>query len=125
MYRDTFCCKYLHQLHEYVDNFVHILLLRKNYLFFNVNGVLCYFSWNVILQGKQRVRGKNIDSTKVETRVRIQQFFIDALKKFHIGIWLFMLIEDVMEVLTLLLPQDFIHQFVFIWGREQCLMTPG
>jgi hypothetical protein len=28
-----------------------------------------------------------------------------------------------MEVLTLLLSQDFIDQFVFIWRREQCLMT--
>jgi hypothetical protein len=35
----------------------------------------------------------------------------------------FGLIEDVMEVFTLLLPQDFIDQFVFIWGCEQCSMT--
>jgi len=30
-----------------------------------------------------------------------------------------------MEVLILLLLQDFINQFVFIWGHEQCLMTLG
>ncbi len=30
-----------------------------------------------------------------------------------------------MEVFTLLLPQDFINQFVFIWRHEQCLMTLG
>jgi hypothetical protein len=34
-----------------------------------------------------------------------------------------MLIENVMEVLVLLLSQDFIDQFVFIWGCEQCSMT--
>jgi hypothetical protein len=34
-----------------------------------------------------------------------------------------MLLEDVMEVLTLLLLQDFIDQFVFIWGHEQYVMT--
>jgi hypothetical protein len=36
-----------------------------------------------------------------------------------------MLIEDVVEVLTLLLLQKFIDQFVFIWGHEQCSMTSG
>lgn len=30
-----------------------------------------------------------------------------------------------MEVLTLLLLQDFINQFVFIWGHEYCSMTLG
>ncbi len=80
----------------------------------NMNGVLCYFLWNVILQGKQHVRGSNIDCTKVESRTRIQHFLIHAFKKFYIGIWFCMLLEDVMEVLTLLLLQDFIDQFVFI-----------
>ncbi len=79
-----------------------------------MNGVLCYFSRNVVLQGKQRVTGRNIDNTKVEVRTKVQRFFIHAFKKFYIGIWSCMLIEDVMEVLTLLLPQDFIDQFVFI-----------
>jgi len=84
---------------------------------------LCYFSWSFILQGKQRVKGRNIDGTKVEAKAKIQHFFISAFKKFYIGIWSCMLIEDVMEVFTLLLPQDFIDQIVFIWGHEQCLMT--
>jgi len=68
------------------------------------------------------VKGRNIDGTKVEARARIQHFFILVFKKFYIGIWSCMLIEDVMEVLNLLLLQDFIDQFVFIWGHEQCLM---
>ncbi len=83
-----------------------------------MNGVSCYFSWSVILQGKQCVKGRNIDGTKVEARARIQHFFNPVFKKFYIGIWSCMLIEDVMEVLNLLLLQDFIDQFVFIWGRE-------
>jgi hypothetical protein len=84
-----------------------------------MNGVLCYFWWNVILQRKQRVRGRNTNSTKVEAKVGIQHFLIHAFKEFYIGIWFCMLIEDVMEVLTLLLAQGF-DQFVFIWGHEQC-----
>jgi hypothetical protein len=36
-----------------------------------------------------------------------------------------MLLEDVMQVLSLLLPQAFIDQFVFIWGCEQCTKTLG
>jgi hypothetical protein len=69
------------------------------------------------------VRGRNIDGTKVEARTKIQHFLTHAFKKFYTGIWSCMLIEDVMEVFTLLLSQDFIDHFVFIWGHEQCLMT--
>jgi hypothetical protein len=58
--------------------------------------------------------GRNIDRTKMEARARIQHFLIHAFKKFYIGIWSYMLIEDVMEILTLLLLQDFIDQFFFI-----------
>ncbi len=54
-----------------------------------------------------------------------QDFFIHAFKKFYIAIWFCTLIEDFMEVLTLLLPHNFIRQFVFIWGHEQCSMTLG
>jgi hypothetical protein len=63
-----------------------------------LNGVLCYFLQNVVLQGKQRVRGRNIDSTTVEVRAKVQYFLSHAFKKFYIGIWSCMLIEDVMEV---------------------------
>jgi hypothetical protein len=97
----------------YVENFVFIL---------NVNGVLCYFSWSVVLQGNQHVRAENIDNTKVAARVGVQHFLTHAFKKCYIGIWFCTLIEDVLEVLTLLLLQDFIDQFVFIWGHEQCSM---
>jgi len=36
-----------------------------------------------------------------------------------------MLLEDVMQVLPLLVSQEFADQFVFIWGCEQCTMTLG
>jgi hypothetical protein len=69
--------------------------------------------------------GKNIDSHKLEAKVGVQHFLVRAFKRFYIAIWLYMLIEDIMEVLTLLLLQDFINQFVFIWGREYCSTTSG
>jgi hypothetical protein len=65
-----------------------------------VNGVLCYFSHNVVLQRKQHVKGRNIDMNKEETRARIQHFITHAFKNTYIDIWSCMLIEDVMEVLT-------------------------
>jgi hypothetical protein len=71
------------------------------------------------------VQGRNIDSIRMEIIVGVQHFLIHAFKKFYIAIWFCMLIEDVMEVLTLLLPHNFIEQFVFIWGHEQCSMTLG
>jgi hypothetical protein len=76
-------------------------------------------------KGKQCVRGRNINSTKMEAKAKVQHFFTHAFKKFYIRIWSCMLIEDVMEVLTLLLLLDFIDQFVFIWGHEQCSITSG
>jgi hypothetical protein len=36
-----------------------------------------------------------------------------------------MLLEDVFEILPLLMPKTFINQFVFVWGREQCIGTMG
>jgi hypothetical protein len=34
-----------------------------------------------------------------------------------------MLLEDVMEVHPMLMPQVFVYQFVFIWGCEKCSIT--
>jgi hypothetical protein len=47
-----------------------------------MNGVLCFFLQSVVLQGKQRVRGKNIDNTKMEVRVGVQHFLTHALRSF-------------------------------------------
>ncbi len=72
-----------------------------------MNGVFCYFLHSVVLQGKQHVKGRNIDITKVEAKVGVQHFLTHAFKKFYIGIRSCMLIDDVMEILSLLLLQDF------------------
>jgi hypothetical protein len=65
-------------------------------------------------QGNNVFGGGAIDSTKVEARIGVQHFFSHAFKKIYIVIWSYMLIEDVMEILILLLLQIFIDQFVFI-----------
>jgi hypothetical protein len=36
-----------------------------------------------------------------------------------------MLLEDVIQVLPLLVPQAFVDQFVFIWGCERCIKILG
>jgi hypothetical protein len=36
-----------------------------------------------------------------------------------------MLLQDVLEILHLLMAKTFIDQFVFVWGREQCIATTG
>jgi hypothetical protein len=36
-----------------------------------------------------------------------------------------MLLEDVFKVLVFFMPKSLINQFVFIWGREQCVATMG
>ncbi len=50
-------------------------------LILNMNGVLCYFPHIVVLQGKQRVKGRNIDRNKEEARARVQHFIIQAFKE--------------------------------------------
>jgi hypothetical protein len=42
---------------------------------------------------------------------------------FYIFIWSYMLLEDVLEILPLLMPKILINQFVFVWGHEQCTST--
>jgi hypothetical protein len=46
-----------------------------------MNGVLCYFPHIVVLQGKQHVKGRNIDGNKEEARVGVQHFIIQAFKE--------------------------------------------
>lgn len=50
-------------------------------LILNMNGVLCYFPHIVVLQGKQHVKGRNIDRNKEEARVGVQHFIIQAFKE--------------------------------------------
>ncbi len=46
-----------------------------------------FFLRNVVLQGKQCVRGRNIDNTKVEVIAEVQHFITHAFKKNYTGIW--------------------------------------
>jgi hypothetical protein len=50
-------------------------------LIFNMNGVLCYLPHIVVLQDKQRVKGRNIDRNKKEARAGVQHFIIQAFKE--------------------------------------------
>ncbi len=68
------------------------------------------------------MRGNNIDINKLEVRDGVQHFFFKCSKK-KITIWSCMLLEDVIQVCCLLLPQVFVNQFVFIWGHKQCTKT--
>ncbi len=87
--------------------------------------MLCYFPKCVILQNNHYVKGNNIDISKLEVRAKMQHFFFRTFKKNNIVIWSYMLLEDVMEVLRLLMIEKFVDQFLKIFACEQCTMTLG
>ncbi len=92
--------------------------LRK-LLILNINGVLYYFPPLVVLKSNVKKFGKNVDKAKVEIKVGVEDFLVKAFEKFYIAIWSCMKLEDVMEVLPMLMPKNFMDRFAFIWGREQ------
>jgi hypothetical protein len=69
------------------------------------------------------VFGKNVEKTKVEIKVGMENFLSKAFQKFHIAIWSCKKLEDVLEVLPMLMFESFLDWFVFIWGCEQCSKT--
>jgi hypothetical protein len=69
--------------------------------------------------------GKNVDKTKVEIKVAMENFLNEAFQKFHIAIWSCMRLEDILKVLPMLMPESLLNWFVFIWGCEQCFKTFG
>ncbi len=73
-----------------------------------MNGIMCYFPQSAIPHERNHVRGRNIDISIVETKTRMQHCFSLAFKKFHIAIWFWMLLEVVMEILPILMPQVFV-----------------
>jgi len=91
----------------------------------NINGVLCYFPFLAILQGNARVFGRNVDKAKVEVRVGVEDFLVKAFEKFYVAIWSCMKLGDVLGVLPMFMPKNFMDQFVFIWGLEQCSKMVG
>jgi hypothetical protein len=93
----------------------------KKLLIFNVNGVLCYFPPSIVLQGNVRLFGRNVDKAKVEVRARLEDFLLKAFEKIYVAIWFCMKLQDVLEVLPMFMPTNFMDQLVFIWGCEQYL----
>jgi hypothetical protein len=57
-----------------------------------------------------------IDKSKVEVKVGVEHFFSMAFNYFFIGIWSYMNLKDVLEVLLMLMLEKFLDWFVFIWG---------
>ncbi len=68
-------------------------------------------------------RGEILTLAKWKQELKCNIVFFSTFKKFHIAIWFWMLLEDVMEIRPILMPQVFIDQFFFIWGQQQCSMT--
>jgi len=64
--------------------YVHSLPSQKKLLIFNMNVVLCYFPQYVILQDNVRVFGRNIDKSKIEVKVGVEHFLVNAFQKFYI-----------------------------------------
>jgi hypothetical protein len=91
----------------------------KQRLILNVNGVLCYFPPSAILQGNVKVFGINVDRAKVEVKVGVEIFFPKAFEKFNVIIWSCTKFKDVLEVFLMLMLENFMDWFIFIWGREQ------
>jgi uncharacterized membrane protein len=76
-------------------------------------------TFNVVLQGCHCViDGENIDINKVEATIGMQHFFSSSQKN-NITIWFYMLLENVIEVFPMFMPQVFVDQLFFIWGCDQ------
>jgi hypothetical protein len=57
---------------------------------------------------------KNLDISKLEICVGVQDFISWTFEHFYIAIWLCMLLKNVLEILSLLMPKILIDQFVFV-----------
>jgi hypothetical protein len=57
---------------------------------------------------------KNLNVSKLEIHVGVQDFLSRAFEHFYIVIWSCMLLKDVFEILPLLMPKILINQFVFV-----------
>jgi hypothetical protein len=76
---------------------VHSLSIEpKKLLVLSVNGMLCHFPPSTIVQGNAKVFGNNVNKTKMEVRVGVENFFSKAFQKFHITIWFYMKFEDLL-----------------------------
>ncbi len=112
-FHSLFIYIHLHSSKVYTkfENFYSYLTTPQNMLIFNVNGVMCFCKGIIDVWG-----GGNIDISKVKIRVEIQNFFFWTFKNMYIVILSCMLLENVMQVLPLLMPQVFVNQFFFHLG---------
>jgi hypothetical protein len=89
-----------------------------------MNGIMCYFPQKVVLQGNHYVKGSNSNQQNGSKAWECNIFFLKCSKN-NITIWICMLLEDMMQILPLLMPQVFVDQFVFIWGCKKCTRMLG
>jgi hypothetical protein len=76
----------------------------------------------VIFHGvNKRVKGRNVESNKMEARRRVQHFFVHVFK--YIYCKLVVHVGGGRHGSYFVIPQKLIDQFVFIWGRERCSLT--
>jgi hypothetical protein len=54
----------------------------------------------------------------MEVLAGVEHFLLKASNYFYITIWFYVKLEDVLEVFPMLIPKNFLDQFVFIWGCE-------
>jgi hypothetical protein len=90
----------------------------KKLLILNVNGVLCYFPPSSVPKRNVRKFGRNVDKAKVEVKTKVEDFLVKENEKIYVTIWSCMKLQDVLEVFPMLMPKNFMDQFVFIWGCE-------
>jgi hypothetical protein len=58
--------------------------------------------------------GRNVGKAKMEVRVGVEDFLVKAFEKFYVAIWFCMKLEDVLRVLLMFMPKNFMDQFIFI-----------
>ncbi len=97
----------------------------KKLFIFSVNGVLSYSPKCALLQGNRQKTRKSLDISKLEIHVRVHDFIFRTFEHFYIIIWLCILLENVLEKLPLLMPKTLVNQFVFVQGRDQCIIIMG
>ncbi len=54
----------------------------------------------------------------MEVKVGVDNFLAKAFEKFHVTIWSYMKFEYVLEAFPMLMPNNFVDCFVFIWEHE-------
>jgi hypothetical protein len=55
---------------------------------------------------------------KWKLKLEWENFLVKAFEKNYIAIWFYMEFKDVLEVLPMFMPKNFMDRFVFIWGCE-------